>query len=74
MCATDAGFRGSSKRPAEEGTMPMYEYECQTCKKVFTLALSFNQHDHNRVTCPGCQSSEVRQLISSFIAKTASKT
>jgi putative FmdB family regulatory protein len=54
--------------------MPMYEYECQTCKKVFTLALSFDQHDHNRVTCPGCQSSEVRQLISSFIAKTASKT
>jgi putative FmdB family regulatory protein len=54
--------------------MPIYEYECQTCKKVFTLALSFDQHDHNRVTCPGCKSSEVRQLISSFIAKTASKT
>jgi putative FmdB family regulatory protein len=54
--------------------MPMYEYECQACKKVFTVALSFAQHDHNRVTCPGCQSSEVRQLISSFIAKTASKT
>ncbi len=54
--------------------MPLYEYECQTCKKVFTVALSLGQHDHDRVTCPGCQSSDVRQLITSFIAKTASKT
>lgn len=53
--------------------MPMYEYECEKCKKTFTLALSFKEHEEGAV-CPECGSKKVTQLISSFIAKTASKT
>jgi putative FmdB family regulatory protein len=54
--------------------MPMYEYECEKCKKTFTVALSFKEHDQGVAACPGCGSKKVNQLISSFIAKTASKT
>jgi putative FmdB family regulatory protein len=54
--------------------MPLYEYECQDCKKIFTVALSLREHDEGKPACPGCGSKKVGQLISSFIAKTASKT
>jgi putative FmdB family regulatory protein len=54
--------------------MPLYEYECQKCKKVFTLALTLSEHERGQVACSGCGSKQVTQLISHFIAKTASKT
>jgi putative FmdB family regulatory protein len=54
--------------------MPVYEYECQKCHKVFTAALSLREHEQGQAACPGCGSKQVTQLISSFIAKTASKT
>jgi putative FmdB family regulatory protein len=54
--------------------MPLYEYECQKCRKVFTLVLSLREHDEEPVVCPECGSKEVNQLMSSFIAKTESKT
>jgi putative FmdB family regulatory protein len=54
--------------------MPLYEYECQACKKIFTVALSLREHDEGKPACPGCGSKKVGQLITSFIAKTASKT
>jgi putative FmdB family regulatory protein len=53
--------------------MPLYEYECRTCKKVFTVALTLREHEQGKVTCPGCGSEQVAQLITSFIAKTVSK-
>jgi putative FmdB family regulatory protein len=53
--------------------MPLYEYECQNCKKIFTLVLSLREHDEP-VACPKCGSKKVRQIMSDFIAKTASKT
>ncbi len=54
--------------------MPMYEYECEQCKKTFTVALSLKEHEQGVAACPGCGSKKVSQLITSFIAKTASKT
>ena len=54
--------------------MPMYEYECRDCKKIFMLALSLQEHDQSKPACSGCGSKNVEQMISSFIAKTASKT
>ncbi|MFZ5875634.1 MAG: FmdB family zinc ribbon protein [Nitrospirota bacterium] len=54
--------------------MPMYEYECEQCKKPFTLALTLKEHEQGGIACPACGSKKVNQLISSFIAKTASKT
>ena len=54
--------------------MPIYEYECRDCKKIFTAALSIREHEEKKTVCPGCGSSMVEPLISSFTAKTDSKT
>jgi len=54
--------------------MPLYDYECQACKKVFTVVLSLREHAASGVVCPGCSSKHVIQLMSTFIAQTASKT
>ncbi len=54
--------------------MPLYEYECIECKKVFTAVLSLREHEQGQVSCPGCGSQKVEQLISPFIAKTDRKS
>lgn len=55
--------------------MPLYEYKCLNCDKEFIVALSLSErHRGVIVQCPGCDSKKVRQMISPFIAKTASKT
>lgn len=59
---------------SEEEQMPVYEYECQNCKKGFIEVLTLKEHETGKVACPSCGSKEVKQLISPFIAHTASKT
>lgn len=54
--------------------MPLYEYECENCKKIFTAVLSLREHESKETICPGCGSKQVEQLMSAFIAKTDSKT
>jgi len=55
--------------------MPIYEYKCLNCEKVFIAAISLSEKQRGAIVlCPGCDSKDVRQLISPFIAKTASKT
>lgn len=55
--------------------MPLYEYQCNNCEKIFIVAITLSEKQRGAtVRCPGCDSKSVRQLISSFIAKTASKT
>lgn len=54
--------------------MPLYEYKCLDCKKEFLVALSLKEHENGAATCPSCGSKKLEQQISSFIAKTASKT
>jgi putative FmdB family regulatory protein len=55
--------------------MPLYEYKCLECDKEFIVALSLSERQRGVIVqCPGCNSKKVRQMISPFIAKTASKT
>lgn len=55
--------------------MPLYEYKCLNCDKEFIVALTLSERQRGVVVqCPGCDSKKVRQMISPFIAKTASKT
>jgi putative FmdB family regulatory protein len=54
--------------------MPIYEYECASCGKLFTAALSLREHDEKITACPGCGSKKVEQLISAFTAKTDRKS
>ncbi|RJQ27730.1 MAG: zinc ribbon domain-containing protein [Peptococcaceae bacterium] len=42
--------------------MPIYEFKCENCRHEFSLLAGIN--DRDKVTCPNCQSSNIRQLIS----------
>jgi len=54
--------------------MPTYEYECQKCKKDFALIQSISAHDKIDVSCPKCKSTNVKQTLSIFTAKTGKKS
>ena len=35
--------------------MPMYEFECEKCRKHFTLQHTFSEYDeHKKEKCPKC--------------------
>ena len=54
--------------------MPTYEYICEACRKKFSLIQSFREHEKAKAACPKCASKKVRQLISTFTAKTSRKS
>lgn len=54
--------------------MPLYDYKCLKCGKECLLALTLKEHENGAATCPSCGSKELEQLITSFIARTSSKT
>jgi putative FmdB family regulatory protein len=54
--------------------MPEYEFECQNCKKIFTLMMRISERLAAKIRCPGCDSEDVEALMQQFIAKTAKKS
>jgi putative FmdB family regulatory protein len=54
--------------------MPTYEYECQDCKKKFTVIQSISEHGKTKSSCPKCKSAKVKQSISTFTTKTSRKS
>ena len=54
--------------------MPTYEYQCQECKKKFSVNLSISEHGKTKVACPRCKSKKVKQDISLFTTKTSRKS
>ena len=54
--------------------MPTYEYECEKCKKKFSVVQSISEHGSTKVSCPKCKSAKVKQRISLFTAKTSRKS
>ena len=52
--------------------MPIFEYRCSSCSKVFEeLVLS---RSSNHVECPSCGATRVTQLVSRFAAQTSGKS
>ena len=49
--------------------MPIYEFECQKCKKGFE-ELIFNTRA--KVSCPSCKSKRVKRVLSATAIKTGS--
>ncbi len=43
--------------------MPIYEFKCQDCEKKFELILS-SANNVSDVTCPECESKNIRKTIS----------
>ena len=55
--------------------MAQYDFECEECRKKFTVKQSFAEHElEARPKCPKCNSHKVRQLISAIHVKTAKKS
>jgi putative FmdB family regulatory protein len=54
--------------------MPAYEYYCRPCDRTFTAVMSISEHETKHVQCPHCHSTQVEQLLSTFIAKTSKKS
>jgi putative FmdB family regulatory protein len=54
--------------------MPVYEYRCEKCGKVFSVSMSMDEHDNSRVTCPDCHSASVVRQYTPFFAKTTKKS
>jgi putative FmdB family regulatory protein len=55
--------------------MPAYEYNCNDCKKDFTVFLSIKEFETNpKINCPHCQSDNVTKKLTSFFTKTSKKS
>lgn len=50
--------------------MPIFEYTCSECESKFEILT--RSSDDNNVSCPECNSSQVKKLFSSFSASTGS--
>lgn len=55
--------------------MANYDYHCKDCKATFTIQEAISQHTgRKRPKCPQCGGHRTEQLLSSFFAKTSSKS
>ncbi len=48
--------------------MPMYEYQCKTCKERFELFQSIHT-DPEETACPHCKAKKATRLLSRFASK-----
>jgi putative FmdB family regulatory protein len=54
--------------------MPHYDYQCENCRKQFSVYQSISEHGKTVITCPKCHQDKVRQKISTFMVKTSKKS
>lgn len=54
--------------------MPVYDYVCEDCEKVFTVTMRISEHGQKEISCEDCQSKNVRQKFSLFYVKTSKKS
>jgi putative FmdB family regulatory protein len=41
--------------------MPVYDFLCQFCKRLFSKTLTIAGYDESKITCPNCGSHDVEQ-------------
>jgi len=54
--------------------MPVYEFECKACKKIFSLVMPVIEAGKRKISCPHCDHTKTRQIISVFSVVTARKS
>jgi putative FmdB family regulatory protein len=54
--------------------MPVYEFECKACKKIFSLTMPVIEVGKSKISCPHCENTKIRQVISVFSVVTARKS
>jgi putative FmdB family regulatory protein len=60
----------------QEGPMPTYEFNCEKCGNQFSVIMGTWEYDKEvaRMRCPKCKSKRVKQVLSTFIARTTNKS
>jgi len=53
--------------------MPVYDYVCQDCHKIFELVLTLQEHE-KEIKCPQCGSRKVEQEATAFFAVGSKKS
>jgi putative FmdB family regulatory protein len=61
-------------RGMKESPMPFYEFACLDCGREFSVVLSVKEHERKTITCPGCKSKLVEQLVTTCEVITAKKS
>ncbi len=54
--------------------MPTYEYVCAKCGEQFVRIMSLKDYETGLVACHKCNSAEVKQQMSHFMAQTSRKS
>lgn len=54
--------------------MPIYDFNCEKCKKKFTLVMSISEYEKTKFRCPKCKSTRVKQAIMPFQVVTSRKS
>jgi len=55
--------------------MPIYDYQCQGCKKKFTVEMTVDKYSKGpRVSCPKCKNKKVQRIFSSVSVITSKKS
>jgi putative FmdB family regulatory protein len=55
--------------------MPLYEYHCLDCDKIFSIHLTVEEHDkQGSLACPHCGGRKVRQHFSIVSVVTSKKS
>ena len=50
--------------------MPMYEYKCKQCEKIFEV---FQKVGERSANCPDCKSDDTEKVMSTFSSNVSSK-
>ena len=54
--------------------MPIYDYQCPSCGKSFSVRMSMTEHDMGAISCPECKNTKAVQQLSSLFVKTSKKS
>ncbi len=54
--------------------MPVYEFECKACKKLFSLVMPVIEAGKRKISCPHCDHTKIRNVISVVSVVTAKKS
>ncbi len=55
--------------------MPNYDYQCNVCKKTYTVTLSIKEHEKNpKPPCEHCGSKDVKRIFSNVTVITSKKS